>query len=472
MKSMPVGDVESAGKRAVEMALKPLSGNRQTARGLAAVKAVQAKQQRTGGGTASLPPQMKVGCISVWAIAGLFMFSLLRPAGDPVGELTTPEQAAAAKAAAASAVTSAAAGKAVAAPVVAPVPHAERATTLATLGADSCGCLPGSGWSVSTGRGCCKPGSNTQAFEESSCRATLGNTDCTAAAAAEAEKKAPVSPDAAAGVVSDAAIVAAAVDGCGCTGNFGWSLTTGRGCCKSGSNTQDFELEGCRASLGNTECTPEAAKSAEGGDVAPASSAKDGDAPAVAAAAAAVAAPAACTGAGGEVFLHTLTEDNSHVGYGRLGKGNSLGFEGITAKVNGQAYNHILSMHPGGGSRGTAVVDYTMPATASGGKYCAIGGQVAINDKNNFFGRAGSPLTFRVYDATGCATEPSGNCALTQPNSGLLVLWESQPVQVTESVQDFRVDLPASVTKLRLEVAAQGSNACAHAVWLEPKLIG
>ena len=390
----------------------------------------------------------------------------------------------------------------VAAPV-APVPHAERATTLATLGADGCGCLPGSGWSVSTGRGCCKPSSNTQDFEESSCQATLGNTDCTAAAAAapvpeaKAEKKASVSADAAAGVVSDAAIRAAAVDGCGCASGFGWSLTTGRGCCKSGSNTQDFELEGCRASLGNVKCTPKAAKPAEVGDATPASSAKDGGAPTERVA---VAEPAACTGDGGEVFLHTLTEDNSQVGYGQLGKGNSLvsfqwknsdfllknpdfllknvdliicqGFEGITAKVNGLGFQHVLSMHPGGGKRGTAVVDYTMPATASGGRYCAIEGQVAINDKNNFFGRAGSPLTFRVFDATGCATESSGKCSLTQADGGLVALWESQPVQVTESVQDFRVGLPAGMTRLRLEVVAQASNACAHAVWLEPRLIG
>jgi hypothetical protein len=92
---------------------------------------------------------------------------------------------------------------------------------------DACGCRPGFGWSVTTGRGCCKRGSATQPSEEASCRLSLGNTDCGDARAADA---------------------------CGCTAGFGWSVTTGRGCCKAGSTTAAAEVEVCRTALGNLRC--------------------------------------------------------------------------------------------------------------------------------------------------------------------------------------------------------------------------
>ena len=44
---------------------------------------------------------------------------------------------------------------------------------------DRCGCPAGTGWSITTGRGCCKPGSFTQAIEEVGCQAARGNSDCT-----------------------------------------------------------------------------------------------------------------------------------------------------------------------------------------------------------------------------------------------------------------------------------------------------
>ena len=43
---------------------------------------------------------------------------------------------------------------------------------------DQCGCPAGTGWSVTTGVGCCKPGSWTQASEVASCQATRGNLNC------------------------------------------------------------------------------------------------------------------------------------------------------------------------------------------------------------------------------------------------------------------------------------------------------
>ena len=119
------------------------------------------------------------------------------------------------------------------------------------------------------------------------------------------------------------------------------------------------------------------------------------------------------------------------------------------------------------------MIDYNLPHdTAAPTRWCTLEGQTAINDKNNFFGKAGSPLTFSILDATDCAVDAGGKCVLEQSTAALPVLWQSEPVQYTENVQDFRVALPATMTRLRLEVTASGSNACAHAVWLDPKLVG
>ena len=40
----------------------------------------------------------------------------------------------------------------------------------------------------------------------------------------------------------------------GCEAGFGWSLSTGVGCCKKGSTTQLAELESCKQNWGNTNC--------------------------------------------------------------------------------------------------------------------------------------------------------------------------------------------------------------------------
>ena len=100
-----------------------------------------------------------------------------------------------------------------------------------------------------------------------------------------------------------------------------------------------------------------------------------------------------------------------------------------------RADSHVLSTHPGSGARGAATVDYTLPATPAGGRWCRLEASVAINDKNNFFGKAGSPLTFSVVDISGCAAACPRSYA--EP-----VLWQSNPVQNTEVVQSLRVELP------------------------------
>ena len=75
------------------------------------------------------------------------------------------------------------------------------------------------------------------------------------------------------------------------------------------------------------------------------------------------------------------------------------------------------------------------------------------NDDNNFIGRAGSPLTFQVRD--GASDE---------------LLWVSEPVQSTGVVQKLQLDLPEGTSRLKLQVTAANSNACAHAVWVDPQL--
>ena len=97
---------------------------------------------------------------------------------------------------------------------------------------DECGCPSGTGWSETTGTPCCKPGSITQDSELASCQNAFGNTDC------------------AGGITFDA---------CGCPAGFGWSTTTGRGCCKLGSVSQPQELESCQlvGQSGNMDCDVE-----------------------------------------------------------------------------------------------------------------------------------------------------------------------------------------------------------------------
>jgi hypothetical protein len=144
---------------------------------------------------------------------------------------------------------------------------------------DACGCPTGYGWSLTTGRGCCKQGSLTSEAEQSTCHSTHGNMDCAAVAgsapasvaaapaplmAAPAEQvraplAAPMPPQSAA---ASTAAVAGGSDGqhafdlCGCRAGFGWSTATGRGCCASGTVTQPGVEQSCQPARGNTDCTP------------------------------------------------------------------------------------------------------------------------------------------------------------------------------------------------------------------------
>ncbi len=155
-----------------------------------------------------------------------------------------------------------------------------------------------------------------------------------------------------------------------------------------------------------------------------------------------------------------LRETASKVGYGRLGKGSKLGFEGIKARVEGTSYQHVVSMHPPSGwSTGGAFATFPLPSVpvdagggrsagtwvAAGGgevepglaRWCALIGAVAINDGNNLIGRAGSPVTFSVRDGVTDA-----------------LLWASEPIQSTKHVEKVRLALPIGVRALKLQVTA------------------
>jgi len=175
---------------------------------------------------------------------------------------------------------------------------------------------------------------------------------------------------------------------------------------------------------------------------------------------------------------------DSAVGYGKLGLNGKVGFEGRLVEVKGVKFKHAVSMHTFrvfGSSKTGASSDSKFSfarfdiGRLPGGVVAGAGGRpggvkgrrlflakVAINDNNNARGKAGSPVIF-VLKAFQTATATS--------TAGGHQLWRSRPIQVTGDVDVCEVALPANATALSLEAHAQGSNACSHAVWLEPRLV-
>jgi hypothetical protein len=138
-------------------------------------------------------------------------------------------------------------------------------------------------------------------------------------------------------------------------------------------------------------------------------------------------------------YVAELPVAQSSVGYGRLGLGERLGFEGLRAKVKGKKYRHVVSMHPPYSGAGPAWALFEVPRPPEGLRWCAFKAEVAINDDNNFLGKAGSPLTFLVQQ-------------------GSSVLWRSQPVQRTQQVQ--RVEVLLHHRRQQASLRAQGSSSC------------
>jgi hypothetical protein len=142
-------------------------------------------------------------------------------------------------------------------------------------------------------------------------------------------------------------------------------------------------------------------------------------------------------------FLSDLEPKNGRVGFGSIGRDGNLGFEGRCVTIDGRRHFHSLGLHPPG--RGKAFVDFRIDA-----KWHTLSTSVAINDRNNMFGSAGSDLIFQAI------------------GDGKL-LWSSKKIRVTKHVEQAKINVEG-VTKLRLEVKATASNACAHAVWVDPLL--
>lgn len=155
------------------------------------------------------------------------------------------------------------------------------------------------------------------------------------------------------------------------------------------------------------------------------------------------------------IFLDDLQERSSSVGYGHLGRHGELGFEGDSVTVLDRKQQHALSMHPP--RRGVAFAEYVINH-----EWSHFTASVAINDHNNFFGRAGGDLIFELIDI-GMGSGTVGDRQIQR------ILWTSDPIRTTGKVQAVSVDI-SGVDVLRVAVRAPGSNACAHAVWVAPSL--
>ena len=136
--------------------------------------------------------------------------------------------------------------------------------------------------------------------------------------------------------------------------------------------------------------------------------------------------------------------DNATTGFGKLGKHGDLGFETRRVRFEDLSYRHGVSMHPPPSGRAYATYKDVPPGT----KFKAV---VGINDNNNFFEMAGGPITFRLEIQTQSGEKKN--------------IYESHSVQKARDLQIVDVNLPNDMSVLTLIVEAEGSNACAHAVW-------
>jgi len=142
-----------------------------------------------------------------------------------------------------------------------------------------------------------------------------------------------------------------------------------------------------------------------------------------------------------KVWLCDLPEQDPVVGHGQFGKRGQTGYDNQKITVNGVTSPHGLSMHPAANAE--ARVRYELKGLAT-----LLTGSVSINDTGK--NQTQTPLIFVV--------KGDGK-----------VRWESKPVKTQQDAQDFSADING-VYRLELEVRCPGSNAMAHAVWLEPQL--
>jgi predicted O-methyltransferase YrrM len=134
-------------------------------------------------------------------------------------------------------------------------------------------------------------------------------------------------------------------------------------------------------------------------------------------------------------YLDATTPLQSHVGWGRLGTGGDLGYDGGRVTVGGIRYEHALSTHP------PARVLYHL-----GGGAATLRCQVAINDDVPA-GRSHADFAV-VADGREIA--------------------HARRVLAGEPPRELVVDI-AGVQMLEL-IVATASWDCAHAVWLDPQV--
>lgn len=153
------------------------------------------------------------------------------------------------------------------------------------------------------------------------------------------------------------------------------------------------------------------------------------------------------------LFVADMPVEASQVGYGNLGLGMDLGFEGLKLKHMGTPYYHGVSTHAArGGAKNGAFARFNIADIAAQAQTVLFSAVVAINDNNNFVGKAGSKLFF----------------TLRAPNGQ--VLWRSKGL-IKTLTEDSAVDIDVSgYDSITLQVDAMGSNACAHAVWVDPTI--
>ncbi|CAI5744110.1 unnamed protein product [Peronospora destructor] len=162
------------------------------------------------------------------------------------------------------------------------------------------------------------------------------------------------------------------------------------------------------------------------------------------------------------VFLSSMSENHFSVGYGTLGKGGQLGYAsngdlsissgnnipatgGASIHINGEAKRRCLSTHPP--SHGDAYVIYDLSEA-----YRTASGAVAINDDT----RGDLPQNHEVV----LVFKILGDDKL---------LWQSKSMSEIHVLEQFEVDVE-NVRMLELRVSCQGSNHCAHAIWVDPCL--
>jgi hypothetical protein len=137
-------------------------------------------------------------------------------------------------------------------------------------------------------------------------------------------------------------------------------------------------------------------------------------------------------------FLCNLGERDVIVGYGTLGKGDQLGYEGRVVRVQGVLYSKSISMHPY--SNGLAKVTFDVPKGVT-----HFEAQAAINDG----ARQATPLKFKVF-------------------GGTKLLWASRPLYGAGSKDDCSIALKG-VKTISLVVECPGQHGGAWAVWCDPQ---